>query len=340
MSGTDGNGTLDEALERLHTTGPEYRGRLSNHGPMVVEALVRRGRSADVHRWLDGYRRRLQGMPERTEAVTRANWREALGDPRRVADWTAHFAAETGERPWREVLAEWWPRLLPGITASATHSVIRTGHAVQALLDGGESRPRLSELAHSLGYWAARHQTLPRTRTPLVPADAGAALDAVPAVPRQRGGIQDRLAQLSALPDWPAATEPEAARDQLAALVTAAVHRYATHGHVDPVMLVHSATAPHAVLRTLPALPRGLWPVSLATAWSASAAVTAAYTAPAPVAHPVGDGGCTPEEVLERAVSHGDDHAIKFTDTALAVGGRTATAAALSAFTLIPPAAG
>ena len=46
-------GTYDEALERLHRTGPEFDGWLSNHGPMVVESLARRGRSEVVHRWTD-----------------------------------------------------------------------------------------------------------------------------------------------------------------------------------------------------------------------------------------------------------------------------------------------
>jgi hypothetical protein len=31
-------GTLDEAYERLHVTGPEFDGFLSNHGPMAAEA--------------------------------------------------------------------------------------------------------------------------------------------------------------------------------------------------------------------------------------------------------------------------------------------------------------
>lgn len=32
--------TLDEAYERLSSTGPEFDGWLSNHGPMVAEAMV------------------------------------------------------------------------------------------------------------------------------------------------------------------------------------------------------------------------------------------------------------------------------------------------------------
>ncbi|NEB76103.1 questin oxidase family protein, partial [Streptomyces sp. SID14478] len=157
----DTTGTLDEALERLHTTGPEFDGWLSNHGPMAVESLVRGGQAPRVHRWLDRYAQRLDEMPSPGSRIDDTAWRSALGDPRRLADWIAHFERALAERPWRDVLAEWWPRLLPGIAAGATHPVIRVGHAVRTLLTGEPTAPRLAELAHGLGYWAARHQPLP-----------------------------------------------------------------------------------------------------------------------------------------------------------------------------------
>ena len=51
---SSGTGTLDEAYQRLHATGPEFDGWLSNHGPMAAEAMVRGGQADRVHRWLDG----------------------------------------------------------------------------------------------------------------------------------------------------------------------------------------------------------------------------------------------------------------------------------------------
>ncbi|MFF8385049.1 questin oxidase family protein [Streptomyces kanasensis] len=336
----DPTGVLDEALERLHVCGPERDGWLSNHAPMAVEALARHGHAPRVHRWIDRYRAKLEDMPSPYERVTRENWREALGDPLRMADWTAHFERETAERPWREVLTEWWPRLLPGIAGGATHPVIRVGHAVRTLLAAGDNAPRVTELAHALGYWAARHQPLPVVTGLRTVPTAAAALDAVPAVPEQSGGIRERLAQLSALPRWGTAPDPEAARAHLAELVTAATHRYATHGHGSPVMLVHAATAPNAVLRTLPVLPRDLWAPSLGAAWAASAAVTAAYGPAAPDPAPPGLPGAarlTPQEVFERAAAHGDDHAIKFADTALDVGDPLALAATVRSVEQIPP---
>ncbi|MFE7619044.1 questin oxidase family protein [Streptomyces sp. NPDC057496] len=336
-SADDTTGTLDEALERLHASGPERNGWLSNHAPMAVEALVRHGQAPTVHRWLDHYGHKLEDMPDTSSRVTTENWREALGDPRRIADWTEYFGRETAERPWRDVLAEWWPRLLPGIAAGATHPVIRVGHSVRTLLAGEATAPRVAELAHGLGYWAARHQPLPAL-TSLAPApDAAAALDAVPPVPEQSGGIRDRLVQLTAFPVWPrrSADNPDEARARLEELVRAATHRFATHGHGEPIMLVHAATAPNAVLRTLPALPRALWAPSLGAAWAASAAVTAAY-GPAEAA-PYEPADASADELFARAAAHGDDHTIKFTDTALDVGDATALAAALRSIELNPP---
>lgn len=324
--GREHDGTLDEALERLHRTGPERDDWLTNHAPMAVEALVRHGHARAVHRWIDGYGDKLEEMPSASSPVTDATWREALGDPRRLADWIGYFTRTLSEHPWREVLALWWPRLLPGVTASATHGVIRVGHAVRTLLAsaerGGTSplSPRVAELAHALGYWAGRHSPLPEVASLPAAGTAAGGLAAVPAVPVQSGGIRDRLARLEALPARPPAegAKPQHVQRRLREVVLAATHRYATHAHGDPVMLVHSATAPMAVLRTLPALPERLWLPSLDAAWTAATAVTAAYT-PAAGAPPMdGPGTRRPAgEVFERAAAHGDEHTIKLTDTAV-----------------------
>jgi hypothetical protein len=335
----DATGTLDEALQRLHGSGPERLGRLTNHAPMAVEALAAHGQGRSVHRWLDLYARKLEEFPSGVEPVTDANWRSALGDPRRVADWIGYFEREIAERPWREVLTQWWPRLLPGVYGGSTHPVIRVGHAVRTLLAGESTEPRLAELAHGLGYWAARHRPL-ADLDPLPGADsAAAALDAVTPVAARDGGFPTRLGRVTGLPVWAAtATDPSAARRGLAELVRAATHRYATHGHGEETMLVHAATAPNAVLRTLPALPHALWVPSLRAAWTASAAVTAMYAPDAPVVY-TAPGTFTADEVFERALAHGDEHVIKLTDTALDVADEPALAAALRSIELSEPLA-
>ncbi|MFI8878655.1 questin oxidase family protein [Streptomyces sp. NPDC055243] len=336
----DTTGTLDEALKRLHAWGPERLGRLTNHAPMAVEALAAHGRSGDVHRWLELYAPKLEGYPNAVGTITGDTWREAIGDPRRAADWIAYFGREIDERPWRDVLAVWWPRLLPGMYGGSTHPVIRVGHAVRTLLTGPETEPRLAELAHGLGYWAARHH--PVTGVELLPHEPGgtaaAALDAVePIADRGSGGFPARLGRVAGLPAWAAGvSDPDEAHRRLTELVRAATHRYATHGHGEETMLVHAATAPNAVLRALPALPRTLWAPSLHAAWTASAAVTSMYAPDVPVAY-TPPGTFAPEEVFERALAHGDEHVIKFTDTALDVGDEQALASALRAIEISEP---
>ncbi|MEU9328269.1 questin oxidase family protein [Streptomyces canus] len=335
---SDTSGHLEEALDRVHASGPERDGWLSNHAPMVVESLAAHGQAGSVHRWLDLYRDKLEDFPDRTAPVTDANWPSALGDPRRIADWTDHFSRTLAKRPWRDVLAEWWPRLLPGLYGGATHTVIRVGHAVRAVA-AEENGPRLTELAHALGYWAARHQPVTGLVTLPGASTATDALDAVPAIEPGHVGFRNRLAAVRRLPVWAQeVTDPDTAKERLTELVRAATHRYATHGHGEPTMLVHAATAPNAVLRTLDSLPRAHWIPSLHAAWTASAAVTAMYAPVSPVAY-APPAHLTPEEVVERALAHGDEHVIKLTDTALDIGDEQALAAALRSVELSEPLA-
>ncbi|MFI6441261.1 questin oxidase family protein [Streptomyces sp. NPDC050759] len=333
---SDTSGYLEEALDRVHSSGPEREGWLSNHAPMVVEALAAHGQAGSVHRWLDLYRDKLEDFPDRTAPVTDDNWPAALGDPRRIADWTDHFSRTLAERPWKDVLAEWWPRLLPGLYGGATHTVIRVGHAVRAVA-AEENGPRLTELAHALGYWAARHQPVPCLVALPGASTATDALDSVPAIEPGHVGFRNRLAAVRRLPVWAQeVTDPDIAKERLTELVRAATHRYATHGHGEPTMLVHAATAPNAVLRTLDSLPRDQWIPSLHAAWTASAAVTAMYAPVTPVAY-VPPPHPAPEEVLERALAHGDEHVIKLTDTALDIGDEQALAAAMRSVELSEP---
>jgi len=100
-------------------------------------------------------------------------------------------------------------------------------------------------------------------------------------------------------------------------------------------LLVHSATAPSAILRTLPVLDKQLWAPSVAAAWAASAALTAAFApaAPAPDSELPGApaGPQAADEIFARAVDHGDEHLIKFADTAVDVYARTGNHDALAA---------
>jgi hypothetical protein len=356
---------LDEAYLRLHETGPEFAGWLSNHGPMAAEAMVRHGHGDTVGGWLDRYMLRLEDFPAGLGSIGH-DWQSALGDPRRIADWTGYFRGELTDRPWQEVLNAWWPRLLPGLIAAATHGVIRVGHSVRCLLADGDDGIRTTELAHGLAYWAARWQTAPAGhraageaaavgRAAARRAAAGQAgsarasaeLAAVPRIAAQDGPILDRLNELDALPGWSETLDrigvPDSADQvttRLTELVDAATIRYLTCGHGNGVMLVHSATAPNAVLRALPALDQPSWAPSLAAAWAASSALTAIYAPPEiavppapfePEPVPAGERPAISAETFGLAVEHGDEHVIKFADTAIEVFARTGNSVAIAA---------
>lgn len=329
-------GTYDEALQRFHTTGPEFDGYLSNHGPMVVEVLARRGQDALIHAWTDDYVRRLDDLPRGTRPIQAARYREAFGDVSRTADWIDLMIREVADDPWPLVLSRWWPRLLPGIAAGATHGVIRVGHAVRAL-QAAPSPPRVAELAHALGYWAARWQPVPVIR----PTGSTSALELVrslPTVAYQENGIRERLVQLDGTAGWAGQVAqlgvPPTVQDVPAAIngiVDAVVAVYPLHAQGNPTMLVHAATAPNAVAMALPSLPMAMWRDSFDASWSAAAAVVAAYRAPSSDHHLT--GARDPDDAMAQALRHRGEHVIKLTDAALSSFERTGDPLALAAVT-------
>lgn len=347
---------LDEALERLHRTGPEFDGWLSNHGPMAADALLRLGRGDLVARWVTAYERRLEVAPVPRWPIDPAQWREPLGDPTRLGDWCALLLHEVHEQPWTQVLERWWPRLLPGALASATHGLIRTGHAVRSLREQ-VTGPRLDELALALGYWAGRWQPLPDGAA--APLGAGvdgrivgghdgptaravelarvlAAFDGLPQVPDE-GGARTRTAALTARSGWPssrhallAPADPADVPAALDLVVDAAVTRYGDWAHAAPVMLVHAATAPRAAALVLPSLPVGMWRQSFDVAWAVTAALGAAYR-PAASRGPRPGAPGDLAEALDACLRTGDEHAIKFAEVARESAARGTAASVASA---------
>jgi hypothetical protein len=343
MPDTSDNGVLDEGLSRLAGTGPEFRGGLSNHGPMAAEALVRLGRADAVERWLDAYLKKLDAPPRPAGRVTGENWRGALGALNRVADWEAYLRAQLAEDPWRDVLARWWPRLLPGVAAAATHGVIRTSHAARSLA-GAEATeatgaseasdatggPRRDELARGLAYWAASYLELPGTPRTGGRRDLLAAIGGLPTggLAPERGLITTQLAaRLPELPGFGDAVaglrppaDPAAALGDLAGAFAGVFLRY---GRTRPVSLLHAVTAPVAARSVLPLLPQALARPTYDSLWQVAAGLYAVYAGgvtPEPL--PAGPGP-SPDEVTARAVAAGDEHAIKLTEACLRLHAQT-----------------
>lgn len=327
------NAVLDEAYQRMRGTGPEFQGWLSNHGPMAADALIRMNRSETVDRWVDGFMPQLDDAPRPRWPIVEAQWSEVLGDPSRLGDWIAFFSERVREEPWTDLLARWWPRLLPGSVASATHCLIRTGHATRAVAEDANSQ-RLGELAQGLGYWAARWQEAPQHVVPNSSASVGDALRTLPSITNDIG-LRSRILDISRSPGWGRAVErlspvadPSLVPDALDDLVDAAVALYPEWAASRPIMLVHVATAPRAASLVVPYLPEELWIPTYNHAWIASATMASAYrpaasairsTQPSKSTSTSASGieSLDEQDLIDRVVATGDEHAFKFAEVAL-----------------------
>lgn len=290
---------MGEALDRLRFVGYEHGSTLVNHAPMAAEALATLGYVDAVPAWVN-YNLRVRRYHQRPEprwalsADEEADWRPALGDFSRVADWAAMFERELVERSWEEVLRTWWPRLLPGMSGVMTHGVIRTAHAVRSMAQAsGDDRLQRTELAQGLGYWAARYAAYGEPATALGDSLLGESSSSGP-----DGG-----------------TGAIAAIDEL--IADSAGHYIRTpRGH--PVPLIHAITGPAAVRLVCEYLPAAqLWPSYLAARRS-SDRMRGYFGPSAPADGEVTRPELPPEaELVAEAVELGDEHAIKLVEVAV-----------------------
>ncbi|MGO9667413.1 MAG: hypothetical protein ACLPS1_02310 [Streptosporangiaceae bacterium] len=313
---------LDEGLARLAVTGPEFRGGLSNHGPMAAEAMIRLGRPEAVEPWLDGYLPLLEEPPRASDRITDQTWPEAMGVPRRVTDWELYLRDQLADEPWQLVLARWWQRLVPGLAAHATHGIIRTSHAARSLAEVQTSE-RLHELGRGLAYWASGYLELPGGTG----SGGGLTLDAaisqlpVAAGPVASGPITARIqASLAGEPDFAAAVSalrsPSDVPAGLLELATAFARVFLVYGRRQPIPFVHAVTAPVAARSVLGLLPGGVAQPSYDALWRTAAALYSAYAADSAPEPPLSEPPW-PADLISRAVGTGDEHAIKFTEACL-----------------------
>ncbi len=313
---------MESALEIFSATGPEFGGGLSNHGPMAAEALVSLGRGDAVEEWSAWYARKLTEPPESRNAIDAAAWRDALGDIRRAGDWSLFFRAELSERPWQEVVAQWLPRLAPGMMAGATHGILRAAHAVRSL-ERGETPARRTELADGLAYWAARYQTLPTATGADGVLDVPDALRLVPRVPDggSRGGLIFERVQAVAQTDFAAAVNHvslDAALDDFVSSITRTFVRwYLANADAAAIAFIHTVTAPSALRILAPHVPSAHARDVMRYLWQACAAVYAVYARNVPSAGLERDAPIDLDDLIDRAVRARDEHAIKFTEACL-----------------------
>ncbi|GAA1893241.1 questin oxidase family protein [Streptantibioticus ferralitis] len=337
---------VNDALERMDDLGYERgaQGDLANHGPMGAEALAVMGHGEQVAAWVEGYR---HAMPHHEPPAPRfaldpadeASWRPALGTFNRAGDWERLFERELADRPWRDVLARWWGRLLPGTLAGLTHGMIRTAHAVRGLAATPHpSAAQLTEFARGLAYWAARYTGLPGEAAFQGPygtqgsPGSGRLADAVAALPRRpmtahvtRGGAAERLRAVDEFAGYREALHALAPADPqllLSEMTAEFAGIYLAHPEVFPVPLIHGVTAPAAARLVLPHLPAELHTPTLAALWQVHVALLLAFTGDRQHEEAVaGTARETPvpafDELAARALEHQDEHVIKFTEACI-----------------------
>jgi questin oxidase-like protein len=318
---------MDDALAVLSPYGPDLKNGLTSHAPMAAEALCALGRPEAVLPWIAAYRAGMLPRPLARERIDRAQWRSALGREDRVADWSALFADELQTEPWRAVLDRWVARLAPGISASATHGVIRVGHAVRSLADADSPR-RLAELADALALWAATYQELPTDpHAPdrgLRPRDAILQVAVMP--PERRrflGTITSSLDALGDTPDFAAVIGLVDVSGDARALVAeltdlfARVYLANAHDVLTAIVFIHGVTSIAALENILPHVPETTARPALRFAWQTSCGLYAAFghrpTPPDAIEPPREDA----DTLVDLALAHGDEHAIKFTEACL-----------------------
>lgn len=318
---------LDDALELLAPYGPDLRNGFTSHAPMAAEALCALGRPEAVLPWIEAYRPGLLPRTPARERLPRDAWRSALAQPDRAPDWSAFFANELEDAPWRTVLGRWVGRLAPGFCASASHGVIRVGHAARSLTIS-DSPPRRRELADALASWTSTYQELPASRGGAArarrPRDA---ILQVPVVsPEDRRFSGTIVSSLDALGDFPAFApviglldvggDPAALVVELAE-VFARVYLANTHDLLTAIVFVHGVTGVAALGNLLPHLDEATTRAMLGYAWQAGCGLYAAFgSRPAP-AGPIARPDEDPGTLVDLAIAHGDEHAIKFTEACL-----------------------
>lgn len=313
---------LDEALEALKGYGPEYAGGLANHGPMAAEALWALGEPDAALPWAERYRRHLDGAIPKKTAVTNENHREALGDLSRHGDWRLFFERQLSEATWRSVLSRWAAVLAPGFIGAAAHGVLRTAHAARALASS-ETSLRRSELAEGLAYWAASFHVLPERKehpSRLVPSQALGHVPLLPEGLRYTGGlIQAGLVGLDAFEPFARTIDlVDTAGDSsafLSDLTRVFAHVYLSNADATGrvITFIHTVTGPSAVRLLLPHVDTRTASRLLRYAWQGNAAIYSAF-AKETASLRVSPAKTTWEELADRAVASGDEHAIKFTE--------------------------
>jgi len=144
---------LTTLLEQNRRYSPLYGDRLANHLSMAVIALAELGASdARLRDFFDAYAPNLDRMSSKQPEPPILSPADHLGREDQFPSFRRFFAHQISKIGADAALREWLPVLIPGLSGSGFHGMIRTAYAV---ISGDDD-----ELAFSMAYWACTYQSL------------------------------------------------------------------------------------------------------------------------------------------------------------------------------------
>lgn len=304
MHGTAVSEACANLLERASIYRPLYGDRLSNHLPMALIALDRLGAAAThLQTFFDHYRRRLAARQPSKEPVDPLH---ALGVMRSFEPVLTYFERDIAKHGHEHVLRKWLPTLLPGVSASAFHSLIRLGYALDARND--------AEIAAGLASWTTEYRALGSPGATTAATLDEIARSAAPLIMERDLGpgiIIDRMANVASfVSDSAIASQPATLRFE--DIVAFALRAYRAR---EDFTLLHLVTASHAFRLILPYVQER--DIALRHFWHAALMgyLSTASVGHASVEHDAASAGGW-AKCLQRAAVSLDDHVIKLTYTA------------------------
>jgi hypothetical protein len=207
--------------------------------------------------------------------------------------------------------------------SGATHGLIRTAHAVRSLA-AGDTPERRAELIAGLAYWAARYQVLPGVPGDIEPRLPSEAIDSLPIMPGpmrnpKPASIFRAVSELDNFPPFAGTIDLAAPGNDLSAFISdltaTMAKRYLENAGPASISYVHTVTAPSALRMILPFLSPETARLAARYAWQACAAIHSRAHYPRPVTMPREPS--PRDDLVDRAVFSGDEHAIKFTEACL-----------------------
>jgi hypothetical protein len=151
-----------------------------------------------------------------------------------------------------------------------------------------------------------------------------AAVPVIPADERPAGGnIVSALGMLGELPGFAEVVGLIDVEGDLDALIAELAELFArlylanAHDLRTAIAFIHGVTSVMALANIAPEIGEGTVRAALPYAWQAGCGLYACFGGAAPVADAAAPAGVDPDELIERAVAHGDEHVIKFTEACL-----------------------